>query len=88
MCDDERHVLNLLNNGILDSETLRAEQMNDEDLKKIIEFMEAGDSPDWSDISNMSTIFKFYWARCNVLHLRSGVLYRKWETFDGSKFDW
>lgn len=60
MCDDERHVLNLLNNGILEYEILRAEQMNDEDLQKNIEFKKAGDIRNWSDISNLSSIFKYY----------------------------
>ena len=87
MCNDDRHVYNLLNNGILDVDILRTEQMKDEDLKRIIEFKEAGDRPEWSEISNLSTTFKYYWARWNVLHLRAGVLYRKWERFDGSKFD-
>ena len=50
MCDDERHVLNLLNNGILEYEIIRAEQMNDEDLKKNIEYKKAGDMRNWSDI--------------------------------------
>lgn len=60
MCDDERHVLNLLTNGILEYEIIRAEQMNDEDLKKNIEFKKAGDIRNWSDISNLSSIFKYY----------------------------
>ena len=88
VCDEERHVLDLLNNGILSVEILRTEQLKDPDLQKIIDFKEAGERPEWSAISHLSTTFKYYWARWDVLHLRSGVLYRKWETFDGTKFDW
>ena len=62
--------------------------MKDPDIKRVIEYKESNSKPEWQDISQLSTTFKYYWARWDVLYLRAGVLYRKWETFDGAKFDW
>ena len=65
-------------------EEMKNQQIADPTIKPIIEFKEAREGkPDWSDVSNLSPSTKYYWARWETLYLRSGVLYRKWENFDG-----
>ncbi|GFU77260.1 retrovirus-related Pol polyprotein from transposon 412 [Trichonephila clavipes] len=44
--------------------------------------------PSWQDISAYSPTTKQYWALWNSLHLRNGVLYRKFESEDGKTFRW
>ncbi|GFW56443.1 retrovirus-related Pol polyprotein from transposon 412 [Trichonephila clavipes] len=52
------------------------------------EFMESSSNkPSWQDISHSPTT-KQYWALWNSLHLRNGVLYRKFESEDGKTFRW
>lgn len=56
---------------------VRQSQMNDPDLKPIIEFLESsGSRPTWQDISSFSPGTKRYWALWDSLHIRDGVLYR------------
>ncbi|GFU28421.1 retrovirus-related Pol polyprotein from transposon 412 [Trichonephila clavipes] len=44
--------------------------------------------PSWQDISAYSPTTKQYWALWDSLHLRNGVLYRKFESEDGKTFRW
>ncbi|GBO04817.1 hypothetical protein AVEN_236546-1 [Araneus ventricosus] len=44
--------------------------------------------PIWENISSFSPGTKRYWALWNSLHLRNGVLYRKWESEDGNSLKW
>ncbi|GFW31092.1 retrovirus-related Pol polyprotein from transposon 412 [Trichonephila clavipes] len=68
-------------------EKVREDQMADPDIKTLIEFMESsGNKPSWQDISAYSPTTKQYWALWNSLHLRNGVLYRKFESEDGKTF--
>ncbi|GFV53945.1 gypsy retrotransposon integrase-like protein 1 [Trichonephila clavipes] len=63
--------------------------MADPDIKPLIEFMESSSNkPSWQDISAYSPTTKRYWALWNSLHLRNGVLYRKFESEDGKTFRW
>ncbi|GFU74545.1 retrovirus-related Pol polyprotein from transposon 412 [Trichonephila clavipes] len=63
--------------------------MADPDIKPLIEFMESSSNkPSWQDISAYSPTTKQYWALWNSLHLRNGVLYRKFESEDGKTFIW
>ncbi|GFX83964.1 retrovirus-related Pol polyprotein from transposon 412 [Trichonephila clavipes] len=63
--------------------------MADPDIKPLIEFMESSSNkPSWQDISAYSPTTKQYWALWNSLHLRNGVLYRKFESEDGKTFRW
>ncbi|GFT07439.1 retrovirus-related Pol polyprotein from transposon 412 [Trichonephila clavipes] len=65
------------------------DQMADPDIKPLIEFMESSSNkPSWQDISAYSPTTKQYWALWNSLHLRNGVLYRKFESEDGKTFRW
>ncbi|GFV20480.1 retrovirus-related Pol polyprotein from transposon 412 [Trichonephila clavipes] len=70
-------------------EKVREDQMADPDIKPLIEFMESSSNkPSWQDISACSPTTKQYWALWNSLHLRNGVLYRKFESEDGKTFRW
>ncbi|GFW81996.1 retrovirus-related Pol polyprotein from transposon 412 [Trichonephila clavipes] len=61
--------------------------MADPDIKPLKEFMESSSNkPSWQDISAYSPTTKQYWALWNSLHLRNGVLYRKFESEDGKTF--
>ncbi|GFU01375.1 retrovirus-related Pol polyprotein from transposon 17.6 [Trichonephila clavipes] len=64
-------------------ESAREDQLADPE----IEFKESSDEkPSWQDIASFRPITKRYWALCDSLHLRNGVLYRKWESDDGKMF--
>ncbi|GFY36525.1 retrovirus-related Pol polyprotein from transposon 412 [Trichonephila clavipes] len=70
-------------------EKVREDQMADPDIKPLIEFMESSSNkPSWQDISAYSPTTKQYWALWSSLHLRNGVLYRKFESEDGKTFRW
>ncbi|GFU73199.1 retrovirus-related Pol polyprotein from transposon 412, partial [Trichonephila clavipes] len=70
-------------------EKVREDQMADPDIKPLKEFMESSSNkPSWQDISAYSPTTKQYWALWNSLHLRNGVLYRKFESEDGKTFRW
>ncbi|GFX96804.1 hypothetical protein TNCV_1648391 [Trichonephila clavipes] len=70
-------------------EKVREDQMADPDIKPLIEFLESSSNkPSWQDISAYSPTTKQYWALWNSLHLRNGVLYRKFESEDGKTFRW
>ncbi|GFU77272.1 uncharacterized protein TNCV_4853731 [Trichonephila clavipes] len=58
-------------------------------LRTIIEFKESSDEkPSWQDIAPFHPTTKCYWSLWDSLHLRNGVLYRKWESDDGKTFRW
>ncbi|GFT46295.1 retrovirus-related Pol polyprotein from transposon 412 [Trichonephila clavipes] len=44
--------------------------------------------PSWQDIAPFHPTTKRYWDLWDSLHLRNGVLYRKWESDDGKTFRW
>ncbi|GFW87604.1 hypothetical protein TNCV_4485691 [Trichonephila clavipes] len=65
------------------------DQLADLEIKPIIEFKESSDEkPSWQDIAPFHPTTKRYWALWDSLHLRNGVLYRKWESDDGKTFRW
>ena len=65
---------------------VREEQMKDEDIAPIFEWMERGVKPQWQQIAKHGEITKSYWAQWDSLATQRGVLYRKWETEDGENF--
>ncbi|GFX74678.1 retrovirus-related Pol polyprotein from transposon 412 [Trichonephila clavipes] len=68
-------------------ESIRKDQPADPEIKPILEFKESSDEkPNWQDITSFHPTANRYWALWDSLHLRNGVLYRKWETEDGKKF--
>ncbi|GFT84710.1 gag-pol [Trichonephila clavipes] len=64
-------------------ESVRKDQLADPEIKPIIEFKELSDEkPRWRDIAPFHPTTKRHWALWDSLHLRNGVLYRKWESDD------
>ncbi|GFY03056.1 retrovirus-related Pol polyprotein from transposon 412 [Trichonephila clavipes] len=70
-------------------ESVRKDQLADPEIKLTMEFKESSDEkPSWQDIVPFHPTTKRYCALWNSLHLRNGVLYRKWESDDGKTFRW
>jgi hypothetical protein len=46
--------------------------------------MEAGQCPEWRDISGWGPIYKSYWALWKSLAVRDGMLEHDWESADGT----
>ncbi|GFS49882.1 retrovirus-related Pol polyprotein from transposon 412 [Trichonephila clavipes] len=70
-------------------ESVRKDQLSDPEKKPILEFKKSSDEePSWQDIAPFHPTTKRYWAVWDSLHLRNGVLYRKWESDDGKTFRW
>ncbi|GFX37799.1 integrase_H2C2 domain-containing protein [Trichonephila clavipes] len=68
-------------------ESVRKDQLADPEIKPIMEFKESSDEkPSWEAPFHPTT--KCYWALWNFLHVKNGVLYRKWESDDGKTFRW
>ncbi|GFW44467.1 retrovirus-related Pol polyprotein from transposon 412 [Trichonephila clavipes] len=68
-------------------ESVRKDQLADPEIKPIIALKESSDEkPRWQDIATFHPTMKRYWALWDSLHLRNGVLYRKWESDDGRTF--
>ena len=68
---------------------LREVQMNDLDLKEIIQWKEAGgERPKWQDISPRSPTLKTYWSHWDQLHVVNGILYKRWVSEWGDKVIW
>ena len=66
-------------------ETMLREQREDDDMRPILEWLEAGSAkPKWSDVAGKSTTTKSYWAQWASLMLHNGVLCRKWENARGN----
>ncbi|GFV19656.1 retrovirus-related Pol polyprotein from transposon 412 [Trichonephila clavipes] len=62
-------------------------QMKIRDQSPEEKFKESSDeNPSWQDIAPFHPTTKRYWALWDSLHLRNGVLYRKWESDDGKTF--
>jgi hypothetical protein len=71
------------------NEQLKKEQREDLDIKPIVEYMGLSSTkPNWQQVSTLSPNTKYYWALWDSLHLRNGVLYRKWESDDGKTTRW
>ncbi|GFX01296.1 retrovirus-related Pol polyprotein from transposon 17.6 [Trichonephila clavipes] len=58
-------------------------------VRACVQFKESSDEqPSWQDIAHFHPTKKRYWALWDSLHLRNGVLYRKWKSDDGKTFRW
>ncbi|GBN53999.1 hypothetical protein AVEN_141116-1 [Araneus ventricosus] len=63
-------------------------EIEDPDIRPILERkLKLTDRPSRSEITPESLATKRYWALWDSLHLKDGILYRKWENDDGSSFD-
>ncbi|GBN63376.1 hypothetical protein AVEN_265043-1 [Araneus ventricosus] len=64
-------------------------QLEDPTIKRILEKkLNSADRPSRQQIVPESPATKRYWALWDSLHLKDGVLYRKWESDDGSFCRW
>ncbi|GBM50268.1 Retrovirus-related Pol polyprotein from transposon 412 [Araneus ventricosus] len=68
---------------------IQKEQLEDPNIKPILEKkLYSADRPSWQEIAPESPATKRYWALWDSLHLKDGVLYRKWESDNGSSCRW
>ncbi|GBM73782.1 Transposon Ty3-I Gag-Pol polyprotein [Araneus ventricosus] len=64
-------------------------QLEDPAIKPILEKkLNSADRPSWQEIAPESSATKRYWALWDSLHLKDGVLYRKWESDGGNSCRW
>ncbi|GBN83301.1 Retrovirus-related Pol polyprotein from transposon 297, partial [Araneus ventricosus] len=71
------------------SSEVQKAQLEDPAIKPILERkLNSDDRPSWQEIAPESPETKRYWALWDSLHLKDGVLYRKWESDDGSSCRW
>ena len=62
---------------------------DDEELKVIIYLLSTSTvQPERNEIMKYDEITKSYWAQWPRLKLRNGILYRRWESPDGSSISW
>ncbi|GBM97051.1 Retrovirus-related Pol polyprotein from transposon 297 [Araneus ventricosus] len=60
---------------------IQKEQLEDPAIKLILEKkLNSADRPSWQEIAMDSPATKRYWALWDSLHLKDGVLYRRWES--------
>ncbi|GBN64740.1 hypothetical protein AVEN_173987-1 [Araneus ventricosus] len=63
--------------------------LEDPNIKPILEKkLNSADRPSWQEIAPESPVTNRYWALWDSLHLKVGVLYRRWENDDGSSCRW
>ncbi|GBM04383.1 Retrovirus-related Pol polyprotein from transposon 297 [Araneus ventricosus] len=71
------------------SSEVQKAQLEDPAIRPILEKkLNSEDRPSWQEIAPESPATKRYWALSDSLHLKDGVLYRKWESDDGSSCHW
>ncbi|GBN14381.1 Transposon Ty3-I Gag-Pol polyprotein [Araneus ventricosus] len=64
-------------------------QLEDPNIKPILEKkLYSADRPSWQEIAPESPATKRYWALWDSLHLKDDVLYRRWESDNGSSCRW
>jgi hypothetical protein len=68
-----------------DSRALRRVQLKDDDVGPLLREVEAGQRPEWGDISDMGPVYKSYWAQWKPLGVRDGILIHCWESINGRK---
>ena len=69
----------------LSPEVIRTEQRNDAVIGPIIKLIEAGDTePSWTDVESSSVQVQQLWAQLATLELVDGVLYRQYQSPDGT----
>ncbi|GBN68852.1 Retrovirus-related Pol polyprotein from transposon 412, partial [Araneus ventricosus] len=71
------------------SSEVQKAQLEDPAIRPILERkLNSEDRPSWQEIAPESHATKRYWPLWDSLHLKDGVLYRKWESDDGSSCRW
>ena len=70
-------------------ERMETIQRQDPTIGPVMVAMQSGEpKPQWRDISPLSPATKAYFAEWERLHLRGGVLTRRWESEDGKQVLW
>ncbi|GBM67443.1 hypothetical protein AVEN_265397-1 [Araneus ventricosus] len=81
--------LRMITGDTWSSSEIHKAQLEDPDNRPIKEKkLKSVDRPSWQEISPESPATKRYWALWDSLHLKDGVLYRKWENDYGSSCQW
>ncbi|GBN17688.1 hypothetical protein AVEN_12345-1, partial [Araneus ventricosus] len=71
------------------SSEVQKTQLEDSTIRPILEKkLNSEDRPSWQEIGPESPTTKRYWVLWDSLHLKDGVLYRKWESDDGRSCRW
>ncbi|GBM00489.1 Transposon Ty3-G Gag-Pol polyprotein, partial [Araneus ventricosus] len=71
------------------SSEVQKARLEDPAIRPILERkLNSEDRPSWQEIAPESPATKRYWALWDSLHLKDGVLYRKWESDDESSCRW
>ena len=68
-----------------DKVKIRELQLEDRVLKRLHAWIERGEKPEWSEIARQGLEVKYYWQRLELLCVREGVMYRRWESDDGKE---
>lgn len=70
-------------------ESIRKDQLADPEIKPMIELKAMSNrKPSWQEMAHFYPATKCYWALWDSLHLRNGILHRKWESDDGKTSRW
>ncbi|GBM13960.1 hypothetical protein AVEN_152386-1 [Araneus ventricosus] len=78
-----------LDDIMISSCEIQKAQLEDPAIKPILEKeLNSAYRPSWEEIAQESPVTKRYWAVWDSLHLKDGVLYRKWESDGGSSCRW
>ncbi|GBN73073.1 hypothetical protein AVEN_24430-1 [Araneus ventricosus] len=68
---------------------IQKSQLEDPDIRRIVEKkLKLADRLSREEITPESPATERYWSLWNYVHVKDGVLYRKWESDDGSSYRW
>ena len=65
------------------------QQREDPDIALVVACLErSSEKPAWEDASSWSPVAKRYWAQWEMLRFSEGIMWRRWESPDGSTISW
>ena len=71
--------------GNFDNDKIRELQLADSVLKKLHEWKEKGNKPEWSEVAALDLEIKYFWQRWQLLCVREGIIIiRRWESENGN----
>lgn len=71
------------------TEEMKDAQKDDPDIEPILSLLlNQTEKPTWEQVSSFSSGAKALWSSWKNLYMRSGLLYRKWETLNGKYYHW
>ena len=69
----------------LSGDKIRKAQLEDDTMNWVIRSKEEGKiRPEWKTVSHWSAANKSYWSQWDQLEVREGLLYKRWESDDGT----